>query len=188
MTYDGTNWIADAFYDSNNYAYVRQYTTTTDASYPMLFAYETTLPDSYDTKYTRKATGFTYNPSTKVLALPEGASITVNGTTAKLTDTTYGFATSANRGVVQTFKFYNNAATYAGTLPGSPDTSATPNVNATTTTTGRYYGVEADKNGRLFVNVPWSNTTYSNHVRGTTASTSTGMVIPASAARQIHTW
>ena len=88
-----------------------------------------------------------------------------NGTSvywANDSTTSYSSATSANKGVVQTFKFYNNAATYAGTLPGSPDTSATPNVNATSTTSGRYYGVEADKNGRLFVNVPWSNTTYSS--------------------------
>ena len=74
MTYDGTNWVVDAFYDSNNYAYVRQYTTTTDASYPILFAYETTLPDSYDTKYARKATGFTYNPSNKFLKVPTDGS------------------------------------------------------------------------------------------------------------------
>lgn len=62
-------WIADSFYDSNSYAYVRQYTTTTDADYPLLFAYETTLPSSYDTKYTRKASEFTYNPKTGTLSV-----------------------------------------------------------------------------------------------------------------------
>ena len=60
-------WIVDSFYDSNSYAYVRQYTTTTNAAYPLLFAYETTMPSSYDTKYTRKSSGLTYNPSTNVL-------------------------------------------------------------------------------------------------------------------------
>lgn len=51
-------------YDANSYAYVRQYKTTTSADYPMLLAYETTLPSSYDTKYTRKNSTITANPST----------------------------------------------------------------------------------------------------------------------------
>ena len=51
-------------YDSNSYAYVRQYTTTTDANYPMLLAYETAAPSSYNTKYTRLASAITANPST----------------------------------------------------------------------------------------------------------------------------
>ena len=74
-TVDGTGrWYVND-YDANSYAYVRQYTTTTAAEYPILFAYETSLPSSYDTKYTRKATEFTYNPSTKFLTVP------VDGTT-----------------------------------------------------------------------------------------------------------
>jgi hypothetical protein len=39
--------------------------------------------------------------------------------------------------------------------------SNSPSINGRTTTTGKYYAVEIDKNGRLFVNVPWSDTTYS---------------------------
>lgn len=74
-TVDGTGrWYVND-YDANSYAYVRQYTTTTAAEYPILFAYETTLPSSYDTKYVRKATGFTYNPSTKLLTIPTGGGI-----------------------------------------------------------------------------------------------------------------
>lgn len=34
----------------------------------------------------------------------------------------------------------------------------TPSINARTTTDGKYYAIEIDKNGRLFVNVPWSDT------------------------------
>lgn len=39
----------------------------------------------------------------------------------------------------------------------------TPTIAAKTTTSGRYYAVEADKNGYMYVNVPWTdnNTTYS---------------------------
>ena len=70
LSYNATK---DAFYsadyDANSYAYVRQYTTTTDAAYPILFAYETALPSSYDTKYTRKSSGLTYNPSTDTLTV-----------------------------------------------------------------------------------------------------------------------
>jgi len=46
----------------------------------------------------------------------------------------------------------------------SPCAVRTSAVSATTggTTTGRYYGVEKDSNGKAFVNVPWTNTTYTN--------------------------
>lgn len=78
MTYNGTNWIADAFYDSNSYAYVRQYTTTDNATYPVLFSYDTSLPSSYDTKYTRKNSNLTFNPSSGVL---NATSLSENGAT-----------------------------------------------------------------------------------------------------------
>lgn len=35
--------------------------------------------------------------------------------------------------------------------------SNSPSISARTTTAGRYYAIEIDKNGRLFVNVPWTN-------------------------------
>ena len=38
------------------------------------------------------------------------------------------------------------------------------------TTSGRYYGVELDSNGKAFVNVPWANTTYSLSSFGVTAT------------------
>jgi len=47
--------------------------------------------------------------------------------------------------------------------------SSTPALNARTTTTGRYYAVEADKNGVPFVNVNWTDTnTLVNYTLGTT--------------------
>ena len=33
-----------------------------------------------------------------------------------------------------------------------------PTIAARTTTSGKYYGIEIDSNGRLFVNVPWTDT------------------------------
>lgn len=72
-----TGAFYSADYDANSYAYVRQYKTTTNANYPMLFAYETTLPSSYDTKYTRKNSNITANPNTGTI---NATSFVENGT------------------------------------------------------------------------------------------------------------
>lgn len=49
----------------------------------------------------------------------------------------------------------------SGTASGTKTTSASnaPAIASRSTTAGRYYGVETDANGYMFVNVPWSNTT-----------------------------
>lgn len=69
--------IAD--YDSNSYSYVRQYLTTTNANYPLLFKYDAGLTEtkSYVTKYTRTANNMYVNPST--------GEITANGFIGTLT-------------------------------------------------------------------------------------------------------
>lgn len=46
-----------------------------------------------------------------------------------------------------------------------------PTIAAKSTTTGRYYAVEADKNGVAYVNVPWTNVN-SNYLTGITSTTS----------------
>lgn len=51
--------------------------------------------------------------------------------------------------------------------------TTTPTVEAKSTTTGRYYAVETDKNGVLFVNVPWENTNVS-HTHSISLATDTG--------------
>ena len=38
---------------------------------------------------------------------------------------------------------------------------AKPTIQSVTTTSGRYYNVQMSSDGNMFVNVPWSNTTYS---------------------------
>lgn len=62
----GTAYWKTADYDSNSYAYVRQYYTTTNASYPLLMKYDSGTSDttSYVTKYTRCSNKLYYNPST----------------------------------------------------------------------------------------------------------------------------
>ena len=64
-------------------------------------------------------------------------------------------ATYSALGGVKPFKSYTGAASG---LTASSGTTA-PTVNALTNTTGRYYAVEIDKDGRLFVNVPWAANT-----------------------------
>lgn len=74
-------------------------------------------------------------------------------------DTTYGIATYNTAGLVKPWHSFTNVATgpTASALTGQIE------VNAMSTTAGRYYPIIADKDGRLFVNVPWTentNTTY----------------------------
>ena len=67
------NASKNAFYttdaDDNNYAKTRQYLTTTNQTYPLLFAYEPTSnpPSSYDTNYTRLNSNIYANPSSGTL-------------------------------------------------------------------------------------------------------------------------
>lgn len=81
-----------------------------------------------------------------------------DGTWVTPPNTTYPTAKTFETGVARVFNWYNTSATYAGgNIPTSPDSTNTRSVNSITSTAGRYYGVEADLDGRLFVNVPWTN-------------------------------
>lgn len=57
---------------------IYQVATTTSTAYPVLLSYNTT--SSTKTTYSRFNSSFTYNPSTKVLAIPSGGDITIGGT------------------------------------------------------------------------------------------------------------
>lgn len=70
-------------------------------------------------------------------------------------NTTYGVAKYNYLGLVKPAYTSTNAATL--TTAAATNTE-TPTIAAKTTTAGRYYGVEADKNGYMYVNVPWSDT------------------------------
>lgn len=71
------------------------------------------------------------------------------------------YATVTTKGVGCVWKYYSGTA---AVTTGKVITvaSAAPSVNTPTAVDGKYYGIEADVEGRLFVNVPWSdtNTTY----------------------------
>ena len=74
------------------------------------------------------------------------------------TNTTYGIATNTTSGLVK--PWYTHTAASTGPTTGNNTTAVA--INEITTTASRYYAVEADNAGRLFVNVPWSdnNTNY----------------------------
>ncbi len=72
-----------------------------------------------------------------------------------------GIATDSEAGIVQPWYSHTTAST--GPTAGSDATAVT--VNSISTTAGKYYAVEADSNGRMFVNVPWtggSSTSYTS--------------------------
>lgn len=88
-----------------------------------------------------------------------------DGATGTLTtqDTTYSKINNSGLGLARSARFYYQTVAKlngsTGNWEASPvDTSSVwdIDVNALTTTAGRYYGVEADSIGRLFVNVPWT--------------------------------
>lgn len=54
------------------------------------------------------------------------------------------------------------STTGASTYNGTNSYTTSPAINSATTTSGRFYPICTDKNGRAYVNVPWTNTTYSN--------------------------
>lgn len=67
---------------------------------------------------------------------------------------------------------YSNTSAVTGVTASSG--AKTVAVNAITTTAGKYYAVEVDTNGRLYVNVPWTdnNTNYTYSISGNLAEPS----------------
>lgn len=58
--------------------------------------------------------------------------------------------------------FYSNTAAVSGITAETINASVT--VNARTATSGRYYPVEVDAEGRAYVNVPWTDSNTNNQV------------------------
>lgn len=75
-------------------------------------------------------------------------------------------ATNSIAGIVK--PWYYHSATSSGPTAGSNATAVT--VNGITTDAGKYYAVEMDKDGRMFVNVPWSDTNTKNTAGSTDTS------------------
>lgn len=106
-----------------------------------------------------------YTPPASDTTYTAGTNISISSSNViSATNTTYSVATNTTAGLIK--PWYSHTAASTGPTAGSNSTAVA--VNAITTTSGRYYGVEMDSNGRAFVNVPWSNT-------NTTYSAGTGL-------------
>lgn len=92
---------------------------------------------------------------TGAVTLTKGDVTTALGYTPPTSNTTYSAATYSTLGLVKPAYTSTGAASLTTTAATN---TTTPTIAAKTTTSGRYYAVEADKNGVLFVNVPWSDT------------------------------
>ena len=120
----------------------------------------------------------TYVHENGIITLPQYA------TKTELDNKTYPILQTSNAGIAKVFNWYNTSTTYAGgNIPQSPDSTHTRSINSISDIAERYYGIEADKDGRLFVNVPWTNTTYGD---GPGISVSNGL-ISNSGVRSIST-
>lgn len=95
-------------------------------------------------------------------------------------DTTYSIATNTTSGLVK--PWYTHTAASTGPTTGTNATAVA--VNAITTTAGKYYAVEADNAGRLFVNVPWTDHTYT--LPTSAASHTTGITVSAHSTTSIN--
>ena len=168
-------------------------TNATNATKATQDASGNVITDTYETK-ANAITGLSVSGKTITYTKGNGTTGTI---TTQDTNTTYNQATSSSLGLVkigytESGKNYpvelnssgqmyvnvpwtDNNTTYgianantAGLVrPGRVIT--TPTVNSASTTSGRYYIVEMDSNGGMYVNVPWTDndTTYSNATAST---------------------
>lgn len=70
FVYDGTNYLVAGDIDTNTNNQSTKYNTTTNASYPIIFGYNTTSTTSNHTSYTRYNPSLYINPSTGALTAP----------------------------------------------------------------------------------------------------------------------
>ena len=117
--------------------------------------------------------GYTKNTGTVTsITLTQGAGITVSSSGTAITTSgsrtiSLNTATNTAKGGFMPWMSHTKASTYNGGSTAPTANATAVNVNAISTTTGKYYAIETDSNGRAFVNVPWTNTTYGNATTST---------------------
>ena len=79
---------------------------------------------------------------------------------AKFTDTTYTAGTGLSLNNTE-FSLKVTTATTLGGIIASNVVTPSPSIIGAGTTAGRYYGVQVSNTGNAFVNIPWTDTTYS---------------------------
>ena len=196
--YDGTYWVwISSGRDANDDNKTAQTVTTTNADYEVLFS--GTADNTTRTEQARKNSNLKFNPSTGNLQATQLNGKTI-GSDPKFTDTTYSDATTSESGLMSASDktklngiaegatantgTVTSVATGAGLTGGTVTTSGTIKVdlvsetklnNASTTSTesaDRVYPVALDKNGKLAVNVPWTDNNTDTKVVQTATTTS----------------
>lgn len=130
--------------------------TDTNTTYTL-----TNALSSHKFTWTFTAGGSGSGSTTTTAELVQGSNITLTDDTTNkkitiaATDTTYGIATYNTAGLVKPWKSYTGSASG----PTAATASTAPTVNSISTDSGKYYAVEIDKDGRMFVNVPWTGGT-----------------------------
>ena len=126
---------------------------------------------NWDTAYgwgDHSKAGYTKNTGTVTsITLTQGAGITVSSSGTAITTSgtrtiSLNTATNTAKGGFMPWMSHTAASTYNGGSSAPAANATVVNVNAISTTAGKYYAIETDSNGRAFVNVPWtdSNTNY----------------------------
>lgn len=91
------------------------------------------------------------------LSLTSGSNISISTTASAVTiSADYKMATNSTAGIIKPWYSTTGSSKYNNGTVAPSAGSDSPNINARSTTAGRYYAVEMDANGRAYVNVPWT--------------------------------
>jgi hypothetical protein len=196
--YDGTYWVwLSGGIDANDDNKTAQTVTTTNADYEVLFS--GTADNTTRTEQARKNSNLKFNPSTGNLQATQLNGKTI-GSDPKFTDTTYSDATTSESGLMSASDktklngiatgatantgTVTSVATGVGLTGGTITTSGTIKANlvsetklnnasvTSTESADRVYPVALDKNGKLAVNVPWTDNNTDTKVAQTATTTS----------------
>lgn len=115
----------------------------------------------FDSGSTEGTSLYTYNGSAgKTIDIKAGNNISLTATAGEITIAgTYSYTLPiAKYDTLGGLKPAYSSTGAATLTTAAASNSSTPTIAARTTTSGRYYGIEVDKNGVPFVNVPWTDT------------------------------
>lgn len=174
FTYDGTYWVnggsSRAIYNAYN-----NIGEDTDTWRPIKIDDTQILAGTTDTNALnlKAGTGISLSNSSGTVTFNHSNSVTAKSTQAvyPITFDAQGHITGSGTAVTIPSAYTLPVATYntlggvkpwksytaSSTGPTAATASTAVSVNAITNTASRYYAVEMDKDGRMFVNVPWTN-------------------------------
>lgn len=177
LTYDGTRWIRDQGYNATSFVITANATdglwdlTGTGGNNEVTYGIGAYNDRDTTNNSARFYTGTSNPQGTTRLNYDGYFYATKLYSSGSEVITQSAIATSSALGVIK--PWISHTASSTGLTAAT--TSDSIAVNAISTTTGRYYALEVDKDGRGFINVPWTDTTYSNFI-GSGSSAAAGLV------------